>query len=74
MTKRRPKLTPINSKEDFMAHQQRKRAADPQHSCARCGSNVTNGRCEDVTCPFSDCDQSDPRGWAGHPEMDRSSR
>ena len=36
--------------------------------CQRCGSEVKDDRCQDQTCPFSDCDQTNPQGWAGHPE------
>jgi hypothetical protein len=38
--------------------------------CVRCGSVVTDDRCGDETCPFSDVSQSDPQGWAGHPDRD----
>ena len=38
--------------------------------CRRCGTDIKSGRCSDVTCPFSDYPQDDPRGWAGHPEHD----
>lgn len=46
--------------------------------CQRCGSPLSKTldrltftpRCTDETCPFSDCDQTDPRGWRGHPEKD----
>lgn len=37
----------------------------PQN-CARCGSDLHNDRCTDETCPFSDCSQDNPQGWAGH--------
>ena len=41
-------------------------------SCARCGSTLNDdGTCTDKTCPFSDCQQSDKAGWAGHPEQDK---
>lgn len=40
--------------------------------CQRCGSDLdTDLRCTDETCPFSDTDQDDERGWAGHPERDK---
>lgn len=40
-----------------------------QIECKRCGSNIDQlGNCEDETCPFSDCQQSDPQGWIGHPQ------
>lgn len=36
--------------------------------CERCCSDLDdNGRCEDLTCPFSDHDQDCPAGWNGHP-------
>ncbi len=37
--------------------------------CQRCGSNLFSGRCMDQTCPFSDYDQDDPKGWIGHPNF-----
>lgn len=45
---------------------------DPRiEECVRCDTLLTeDGRCGDETCPFSDCDQSDKKGWSGHPEMD----
>lgn len=36
--------------------------------CVRCGCVVRNDLCTDVTCPFSDVSQSDPKGWEGHPQ------
>lgn len=45
-----------------------------QGTCARCGTDLTDGRCGDVTCPFSDYDQNDPRGWAGHPDYDKETQ
>ena len=41
-------------------------------SCKRCGSPLAEVSdniltCTDQTCPFSDYDQSDDRGWTGHP-------
>lgn len=37
--------------------------------CRRCGSDIDQlGNCEDETCPFSDCQQDDPKGWIGHPQ------
>ena len=36
-------------------------------TCGRCDSALLI-RCSDATCPFSDCDQNDPKGWADHPE------
>ncbi len=39
--------------------------------CERCGSTLdVDGLCTDETCPFSENEQDDPRGWSGHPEMD----
>ncbi|MBG6083109.1 hypothetical protein [Rubrivivax gelatinosus] len=44
-------------------------------SCRRCGSTLDeDGHCADTTCPFSKTVQSDPAGWAGHPEEDSSSK
>lgn len=41
----------------------------PLPSCQRCGSDLdAQGHCTDETCPFSDCAQSDPKGWEGHPD------
>ena len=41
----------------------------PSTACVRCGSVLdADMRCCDLTCPFSDYDQDDPRGWTGHPE------
>jgi hypothetical protein len=40
---------------------------DP-NACRRCGSKLQSGRCTDETCPFSDCEQTDPAGWTGHPD------
>ena len=41
-------------------------------SCQRCGSALKpDGRCSDLTCPFSDCQQSDPTVWAGHPDHEK---
>jgi hypothetical protein len=37
-------------------------------NCCRCDSPLKDGICTDVTCPFSDCQQSDPKGWIGHPD------
>ena len=42
----------------------------PADECQRCGSDLKNGYCEDLTCPFSDHEQTCSRGWSGHPEMD----
>lgn len=39
---------------------------DPS-ACRRCGSPLKDDRCTDETCPFSDCLQSDVKGWMGHP-------
>ena len=44
-----------------------------QGECMRCGSETALNehnllRCPDETCPFSDYDQDDPRGWENHPE------
>lgn len=36
--------------------------------CVRCGCDVADDRCSDVTCPFSEVSQSNPEGWAGHPD------
>jgi len=36
--------------------------------CVRCGTDLTDGRCQDVSCPFSDHTQECPSGWQGHPE------
>lgn len=36
--------------------------------CKRCGSDINNGFCSNVTCPFSDHKQECPAGWNGHPE------
>lgn len=42
-------------------------------TCQRCGTALDGrGRCTDQTCPFSSVLQSDPDGWAGHPEKDKS--
>ena len=39
--------------------------------CQRCDSTLdVDGLCTDETCPFSECQQDDPKGWSGHPEMD----
>lgn len=37
--------------------------------CKRCGTKLEHAgmRCQDLSCPFSDYDQSDSRGWFGHP-------
>lgn len=45
---------------------------DHEHGgCTRCGCGLDeDGFCTYDTCPFSDYDQKDPRGWSGHPEMD----
>lgn len=47
---------------------------DPRiERCVRCESILdeenpaSGGRCPDETCPFSDTDQDDERGWIGHP-------
>jgi len=41
------------------------------NGCIRCGSTIdADGWCEDVTCPFNDCRQTDPRGFAGFPDVD----
>lgn len=40
--------------------------------CQRCDSKLDKGLCTDETCPFSETDQDDSRGWAGHPEKDCS--
>ena len=41
-------------------------------TCTRCDTELgEEGLCQDVTCPFSDCLQSDPAGWTGHPEANR---
>ena len=41
--------------------------------CRRCDSVLpADGRCSDGTCPFSDRQQNDPQGWAGHPDMDHA--
>jgi len=37
-------------------------------TCQRCDSPLKQGLCQDETCPFSDTDQDDERGWAGHPD------
>ena len=37
-------------------------------TCARCGTEHNSfGRCQDETCPFSNCAQDDSGGWEGHP-------
>lgn len=37
--------------------------------CKRCDSDIDKlGNCTDGTCPFSDCQQDDPKGWIGHPQ------
>ena len=37
--------------------------------CDRCRSKLNSeGKCTDVTCPFSDHKQNCPAGWNGHPE------
>lgn len=42
-----------------------------EQECKRCGSELNiDGFCEDETCPFNDCGQSDDAGWEGHPESD----
>ena len=41
-----------------------------EHHCVRCDSFLKDGQCQDETCPFSDCEQDDKAGWAGHPEKD----
>lgn len=48
--------------------------AEVARACVRCGSDVVDDRCSDVTCPFSDVPQTDPRGWDGHPEPPRTER
>lgn len=36
--------------------------------CQRCGTELNSfGRCQDETCPFSDCAQDDSGGWEGFP-------
>jgi len=46
-----------------------KKERKPTVLCVRCDTPLTpEGCCNDETCPFSDCQQDDPRGWAGHPE------
>lgn len=41
----------------------------PNTACVRCGSELGSDMlCRDLTCPFSDVPQYDPRGWAGHPQ------
>jgi hypothetical protein len=41
--------------------------------CQRCESKLDEGGlCTDETCPFSETDQDDERGWAGHPERDKT--
>lgn len=42
-----------------------------KEKCVRCNGEVVKDRCADVTCPFSDCSQSDPRGWTGHPALSK---
>ena len=41
--------------------------AHPELNCNRCGCWLDNGLCSDITCPFSDCPQSDLAGWQDHP-------
>ena len=43
-------------------------------ACQRCGSSLVGGLCSDVTCPFSEHEQSCPVGWSGHPERDPAPR
>ena len=37
-------------------------------TCVRCDTQLIDDRCQDETCPFSECSQSDSRGWIGHPD------
>jgi ferredoxin len=43
---------------------------DAETKCKRCGSGLEDGLCEDITCPFSDCDQDNTMGWVGHPDTE----
>lgn len=38
-------------------------------SCKRCGCDVNDGYCSDISCPFSEHTQECPAGWQGHPEV-----
>lgn len=44
---------------------------DKEGACARCDSPLNKDcLCTDETCPFSDYQQDDARGWVGHPEKE----
>lgn len=42
--------------------------SDSPPKCQRCDTPLTNGYCDDETCPFSDHQQTCPVGWHGHPQ------
>lgn len=46
------------------------RKTDGDSVCQRCNCRVVEGRCVDETCPFSECQQTDPAGWVGHPDVE----
>ena len=34
--------------------------------CVRCGTDLEDELCKDITCPFSDYAQDDEMGWTGY--------
>lgn len=58
----------LSTPDEFGREVQREITVHESGICQRCGAPLADGRCSDETCPFSDCAQTDPQGWIGHPD------